>query len=191
MKSFSIDSDNNITAFASATESKAAGGESFTTEAEWSKLTADWPTRRLVEVWNSIPGFTPVHKFTSRRTAVDRIWKAIQSLGNDADQTPGVSSRPAMTAKRNGKVRRPNRAESSTGKADKGLEPALRDGTKGARILKALQQPTGATLKQLMRITNWQAHSVRGYLSGHVGKKKGLKVRSFGRDGERVYELKG
>jgi hypothetical protein len=61
MKSFRIDTDNNITAFAGSQESKAAGGESFRTEAECSKLTAGWPTRRLVEVWNGIPGFTPVN----------------------------------------------------------------------------------------------------------------------------------
>jgi hypothetical protein len=54
-----------------------------------------------------------------------------------------------------------------------------------------LQRPNGATLKELIRITGWQAHSVRGFLSGQLGKKKGLRVESFERDGERVYALKG
>jgi hypothetical protein len=41
-----------------------------------------------------------------------------------------------------------------------------------------------------MRATGWQAHSVRGFISGQLGKKMGLRVRSFERDGERVYAIK-
>jgi hypothetical protein len=38
--------------------------------------------------------------------------------------------------------------------------------------------PGGASLKELMKATDWQAHSVRGFLSGSVGKKMGLTVTS-------------
>jgi hypothetical protein len=49
----------------------------------------------------------------------------------------------------------------------------------------------GATLKELMKATDWQAHSVRGFLSGTVGKKMGTAVESSPRaDGERVYRSK-
>jgi hypothetical protein len=42
-----------------------------------------------------------------------------------------------------------------------------------------------------MRITNWQAHSLRGFLSGTVRKKMGLAVKSVkGEDGERSYSVK-
>jgi len=41
-----------------------------------------------------------------------------------------------------------------------------------------------------MKATDWQAHSVRGFISGALGKKMGLKVESAKReDGERVYTL--
>src|SRR5205823_1154649 len=40
------------------------------------------------------------------------------------------------------------------------------------------------------RFTSWQTHSVRGFVSGHLKKKLGLKVRSSQRDGERVYSIK-
>ena len=62
--------------------------------------------------------------------------------------------------------------------------------TKTDQVLSLLKQPSGATLKQIMEVTGWQAHSVRGFISGHVVKKIGLRVKSFRRDGERVYAVK-
>ena len=51
-----------------------------------------------------------------------------------------------------------------------------------------LRRPGGVTLKELMKFTDWQAHSVRGFISGTVGKKMGISVESSLRtDGERVY----
>ena len=48
----------------------------------------------------------------------------------------------------------------------------------------------GATLAQIMKATDWQAHSVRGFISGALGKKMGLTVDSIRReDGERVYSI--
>jgi hypothetical protein len=54
-----------------------------------------------------------------------------------------------------------------------------------------MRQPKGGTLKAIMRATGWQAHSVRGFISGQLVKKMGLGVGSFARDGERVYIIKG
>jgi hypothetical protein len=64
---------------------------------------------------------------------------------------------------------------------------ASRNRTKAVALLK---RPGGATLNAIMSATGWQAHSVRGFISGHLAKKMGLKVQSFRRDGERVYALK-
>ena len=61
-----------------------------------------------------------------------------------------------------------------------------RQGSKTARVLGLLKRPGGATLKDLMAETQWQAHSVRGFISGTLGKKMGLTVDSTkGEDGER------
>ena len=71
-------------------------------------------------------------------------------------------------------------------------KPAVaRQGSKTAKVVDLLKRSGGATLKEILRTTGWQAHSVRGFISGHLGKKMGLSVRSFKRDGERVYALKG
>jgi Protein of unknown function (DUF3489) len=43
-----------------------------------------------------------------------------------------------------------------------------------------------------MKVTGWQSHSVRGFLSGTIGKKMGLSVTSTkGEDSERTYSIKG
>jgi hypothetical protein len=52
-----------------------------------------------------------------------------------------------------------------------------------------LRTPEGATLGTLMKVTRWQAHSVRGFLSAKVSKHLGLPLESFRREGERVYRL--
>ena len=62
--------------------------------------------------------------------------------------------------------------------------------TKTARIIALLERPSGASLKTIMKATGWQAHSVRGFLSGQLGKRMGRTVKSFEKDGERVYSLR-
>ena len=66
----------------------------------------------------------------------------------------------------------------------------VREGSKSAKIVAVLTRQGGATSKDLMKATGWQAHSVRGFLSGTVGKKMGLTVVSTkADDGERCYSI--
>ncbi len=79
-------------------------------------------------------------------------------------------------------------------KAPKAPKPAAtaREGSKTAKVLDLLKRPGGATLKELMKATGWQPHSVRGFISGTLGKKLGLAVTSAkGEDGERRYTVTG
>ena len=84
MKIFTIESDtNNITVHATAKEAEAvANADRLRNQAGLAKLAADWPAARLVEIWNSLPGAERVKKFKDRTTAVERVWKAIQSLSS-------------------------------------------------------------------------------------------------------------
>lgn len=67
-----------------------------------------------------------------------------------------------------------------------------REGSKKQVVLNLLGREDGATLAEIMKATNWQAHSVRGFISGAVGKKMGLVVESAKTDaGERVYRITG
>ena len=64
-----------------------------------------------------------------------------------------------------------------------------RDGSKAAKILDLLKRPNGATLAEIMKATDWQAHSVRGFLST-AGKKHRLKIESTRTAaGERTYKI--
>ena len=48
--------------------------------------------------------------------------------------------------------------------------------SKSSQITKLLTRPGGATIAEVMKMTGWQAHSVRGFLSGALKKRKGLPV---------------
>ena len=89
-------------------------------------------------------------------------------------------------AKAGKNAKAPKKAPKSPKKAT-----GARDGSKTSRILELLKRSGGVTAKELMKATGWQPHSVRGFLSGTVGKKMGLTVTSAkGEDGERSYSVK-
>ena len=68
---------------------------------------------------------------------------------------------------------------------------SARLGSKTAKFLGLLKRSGGATGTDLMKATGWQAHSVRGFISGVLGKKMGLTVTSTKvEDGSRRYALK-
>ena len=177
MTVFTIDADNNITGHASAEEATSKPEtEPFNSAKQLGKLAEKWPATRLVEIWNSLPGQKPVKKFTNRKAAVTRIWTAIQNLAPDtAPEAAPVAPKKSKASKRASKAEK-------TG--------AAREGSKTAQILDLLKQPGGATLAQIMEATSWQAHSVRGFISGTLGKKMGLVVASAkSEDGSRVYSI--
>ena len=67
---------------------------------------------------------------------------------------------------------------------------AIRAGTKQARIIAMLQRPEGATVAEMVEATSWQAHTVRGSISGALKKKLGLPVAAEKVEGRgTVYRL--
>jgi hypothetical protein len=69
-------------------------------------------------------------------------------------------------------------------------KPASRADTKQARAIAMLRKPTGATIAAIMAATDWQQHSVRGFLAGTVRKKLGLNLVSEPTDKGRVYRIR-
>ena len=254
MKTFTIHTDNNISVFASKKDAAAASAtpfDPFTSQEELADVAAAWPAGRLVEIWNSIPGVTAVTKFTSRKIAVERIWKAIQNLGvaepkpeaeaaealpqeiaptepvpaiaetqaspevdviaveSQATQEAPVPAAenalmPAETVAHVGAqapdvapvaadlATTPTRAKKAPKAPKETASPkaTVREGSKTATVVGLLERTGGATLAEIMTATGWPAHSVRGFISGTMGKKMGRKVDSTKReDGERVYTI--
>jgi hypothetical protein len=98
-----------------------------------------------------------------------------------------VGPKRAHVAAKKAKSATKTKAAEKAPKAARKAGP-VRDGSKAAEVLNLLKRPDGVTLKELMKATAWQAHSVRGFLSGSVGKKMGLAVTSAkGDDGVRTY----
>jgi hypothetical protein len=76
-----------------------------------------------------------------------------------------------------------------TAKATK-AKAAAKSGSKAAIVLDLMKRKEGATLAEIAKATDWQNHSIRGFVSGHVTKKLGLRVESTKSEtGERTYRI--
>ena len=196
MNTFTIDTNNNITAFASLDEAQAAkihNAEYFGTPQELAKLVASWPRTRPVEIWNSFAGvapFTalkPVKKFTDRKAAVARIWEAVQVLPANVAK-PAAHVAPEK-GKRNKDAAKSKRRHTEPAAAKDAVTIA-REGSKKSEVIDLMRRSQGATLLEIMELTGWQAHTVRGFVSGTLIKKLGLNVDSFrSNEKERTYRV--
>jgi hypothetical protein len=197
MKTFTIDSDNNIAAHAVAPAAQD-NLVVFASQKELSKVTAEWPISRLVETWNSFAGappfgdLKPVKKFENRAKATARIWAAIQKLeAAPAPQaaTPAPQAAPKPTKKAKGSKAAKAVADAPTPAPDASTPRVPRAFSKQAIVRDMLLRAGGATLEEIMKTTAWQKHTVRGFIST-LAKKTGIAITSTRResDGARVYE---
>lgn len=68
--------------------------------------------------------------------------------------------------------------------------PAHREGTKQAKLIALLKRPSGASIVDIAELTNWQAHSIRGAISGGLSRKLGLTIISEKSEtGARIYKI--
>ena len=58
----------------------------------------------------------------------------------------------------------------------KGDAPKVERVTKQERLLTLLSQAEWASIEEMMQATDWQQHSVRGFLAGTVKKKLGFSL---------------
>jgi len=83
------------------------------------------------------------------------------------------------------------KAEKKSAKREPAKATTPRADSKGAKILAMIERTKGATLAEIMKVTDWQAHSVRGFLST-AAKKHGLKIESTKTEsGDRLYKIAG
>ena len=96
--------------------------------------------------------------------------------------SPKAAIRP--TTRKAGKIKTPARTAAGS------LKSARRPDTKHARIIAMLRGPAGATIAAMMTATEWQSHSVRGFLAGVVRKKLGLNLIAEQTDKGRIYRIR-
>jgi hypothetical protein len=106
-------------------------------------------------------------------------------MSRKATNAPAKPARPAKPASP------PKSPPYSRKEPARGHQAASRGetSTKAAQVLAALRTEAGASLTELGNATGWQAHSIRGFLSGTVRRKLGLDLRSEVRDGVRRYRV--
>ena len=127
---------------------------------------------------------------TETQTATDFAKPAVTKRRRVA-HTAQVAPPKATKRKKAGSAKKTTKLASR--KAAKTRRPRTvgRGATKTDKILALLKRPGGTTLKELIKATGWQPHSVRGFLSGVIGRKLKLKVASVKDDsGERRYSVK-
>ena len=105
--------------------------------------------KRLLALWNALPGVEKRRKVGDREALIDQLWSAIESL-------------PDPDAKR----------------------PSKQD-----EVIAMLRRPEGATVDEVVNLTGWQRHTVRGVFSGTLKKKLGLTVASAKEERGRVYRI--
>jgi hypothetical protein len=166
MKTFTIDAEDNISVFATRDEAAAAATtpfDTFASQKELLSLVRPWPTDRLVAMWNSLPGVTPVKSFKSAAVAAGKIWERIQRLGEttkpNAEPTAKGGARAAKSAaakEKGAKKTAPAKKAKAAKRAKSGAsaKPATtRDGSKKAIVLEMMRRKGGCTLAEIMKAT--------------------------------------
>jgi Protein of unknown function (DUF3489) len=116
--------------------------------------------------------------------------------GGAADGVAPTSEDPMTKPKSKPKARARSTTRKSTKLASRkrsvpaSSRPVVRPDTKHARVIAMLRKPAGTTIAAIVAATNWQQHSVRGFLAGVVRKKLGLNLVSDQTDKGRVYRIK-
>jgi DNA-binding MarR family transcriptional regulator len=143
-------------------------------------LLAERPASKDDEAWRETEG--------GRRVMLAITTAGLAAIGADPDE---VSN--ALT----GAVAEPRqRADDKTspkkGAASRRPAKTKKPGTKQALLIDMLKREGGATIDEISKATDWQAHSVRGAISGAIKKKLGLTVETeVVEDRGRVYRITG
>jgi len=100
-----------------------------------------------------------------------------------------TQKRGAPKARKTAKTAAPKKGAAKKARKSDQKASAPRAESKGAQILDMIRRAKGATLAEIMKATDWQAHSVRGFIS-IAQKKHDIKIESSRTEaGDRLYRI--
>jgi|SRR6185312_9238957 len=122
--------------------------------------------------------------------------KAASKKGASKQKGAPKGGKPAKGAKAKAAAPKKAAAKKEAKATKKAAKPARakeakapRAESKTAKILELIGRAKGATLAEIMKATDWQAHSVRGFIS-IASKKHSINIESSKNEsGERVYKV--
>jgi hypothetical protein len=118
--------------------------------------------------------------------------KTQETATTTSAKTPRSGSKKSPTRRIKGATATKAAAKATKATKPQGAKDGARSGSKTATVLELLRRKQGATLAEIAKATDWQNHSIRGFVSGHITKKLGLKVESTKSEaGGRTYRIVG
>ena len=122
-----------------------------------------------------------------------QVWSAVQSWAGQQEQAESATRRseprtPAAKAAKRGKTAGKGAGRQAT-RGQQAHDTATERRNKKAEVITLMKRAKGATLAEIMQVTHWQKHTVRGFVS-LLGSQAGLKIESTkNAAGDRTYRI--